>query len=294
MRVDPSPRPMPSPRRAARRPLAARFAGLLGMSLALASPLGLEADAHAGTKAAQEALTELTSGKKPYNVVQNRFFLKANRFEIAPVLGYIPNNPFVKRYIGGVLGAYHFSETFAAEGAFMYAPDLGGSDLKDLTATLVQIANNQSSGSKFRQPLEKMIMGATFAARWAPVYGKINLIGERVLNFDFYGVAGLGMLSINEYYATYDNQAPTGAVPVKISESEKKVKVPVNLGVGMDFFVSSSVAVKLDARSYLYVDTKPQYDPNVPVTESRIYNNFVASTGVSIFFPKMKPRLYDF
>ena len=31
----------------------------------------------------------------------------------------------VKRFVGGLLGAYHFSEEFAAEGAFLYSPDLG-------------------------------------------------------------------------------------------------------------------------------------------------------------------------
>jgi len=247
--------------------------------------------AEAGARPAQKALKELEEGRRPYNVVQNRFFLKTDRFELSPVLGYVPNNPFVQRYVGGVFMGYHFSETFAAEGAFLYAPDLGQNDLKDLTTTLVAIAHEGSGQVDFQQPLEKMILGATFAARWAPVYGKINLIGERVINFDFYGVAGLGMLSINEYYARYNDDFDP---PVETSLAEKKVKVPVNLGVGFDFFLSSSVALKIDARSYLYGDKKPQYDPNTPVTESRIYNNFVASVGVAVFFPKMKPRQYNF
>jgi hypothetical protein len=75
----------------------------------------------------------------------------------------------------------------------MYAPDLGEEDLKELTSTLVQIANDSSKKGAFQQPLNKMILGATFDVRWAPVYGKLNLIGEKVLNFDFYGVAGLGL-----------------------------------------------------------------------------------------------------
>jgi outer membrane beta-barrel protein len=173
----------------------------------------------------------------------------------------------------------------------MYSPDLGTGDLKGLTTTLVSIAH-EGTDQGFQQPIEKMILGATFAARWAPVYGKINLLGERVLNFDLYGVAGLGLLSINEYYATYTEE---GGVPsASLGTAIKKNKVPVNLGLGMDFFVSSSVAVKIDARSYLYLDKKPQYDPDVAVEESRLYNNFIASAGVSVFFPKMKPRQYDF
>lgn len=256
------------------------------VGLAMASP-----DAEAGAKPATDAMDELNNGRPKYNVVQNRFFLKENRIELAPVVGYVPNNPFAKRYVGGLLGAYHFSETLAAEAAFMYSPDLGTNDLKGLTTTLVTIAE-EGTAKGFQQPVEKAILAATFAARWAPIYGKINLLGERVLNFDLYGVAGLGLLSINEYYATYTEE---GGVPAAaLGTAIKKNKVPVNLGVGMDFFVSSSVAIKIDARSYLYLDKKPQYDPEVAVEESRLYNNFVASAGVSVFFPKMKPRQYDF
>jgi len=248
-------------------------------------------DAEAGAKPATDAMDELNNGRPKYNVVQNRFFLKENRIELAPVVGYVPNNPFAKRYVGGLLGAYHFSETLAAEAAFMYSPDLGTGDLKGLTTTLVSIAH-EGTDQGFQQPIEKMILGATFAARWAPVYGKINLIGERVLNFDFYGTAGLGLLTINKYYAKYNESV--GVPPTELVALGPKPRVPVNLGVGFDFFLSSSLALKLDARNYLYVDNKPQYDPNVPVTESRLYNNFVASVGMSIFFPKMKPRVYNF
>ena len=265
-----------------------KLLAVLAATLALATTAS---PAQAGTSEGRQALKEAKEGRKPYNVVQNRFFLKTDRFELAPVIGVVPNNPFVSRYTGGVFMAYHFSETLAAEGAFLYAPDLGQNDLKDLTHTLVAIAHEGSGQVDFQQPLEKMILGATFAARWAPVYGKINLLGESVVNFDFYGTAGLGMLSINEYYARYngDFEPPTETVL-----SVKKVKVPLNVGVGFDFFINSSMALKIDARSYLYGDKKPQYDPNTPVTESRVYNNFVASVGLAVFFPKMKPRQYNF
>lgn len=251
--------------------------------------------AEAGSKPARQALDELNEGEKRYNVVQNRFFLKENRFEVAPVGGYVPNNPFARRYVAGLLTAYHFSENFAAEAAFLYSPDLGSNDLKDLTHTLVGIAHEGSPDVAFQQPVDKMVMGATFAARWAPVYGKINILGERVLNFDTYFTAGAGLLSIKEYYATFDESLEGQTEqPTALSAPVNKARVPVNLGIGMDFFLSGSVALKIDARNYLYFDSQPQYDPDNPVDESRLYNNFIASVGVGIFFPRMKPRQYDF
>lgn len=269
---------------------------LLAPVVALVGTVGLSADAHAGAKPARKALKELNDGDAKYNVVQNRFFLKQNRLELSPMAGYVPNNPFAKRYVGGVLAAWHFSEKLAAEGAFMYSPDLGVNDLKDLTNTLVGIAEEGSGDVNFQQPVDKMVMGATIAARWAPVYGKINLLGERVLNFDLYGTAGLGLLTIAKYNAGFDDDAAEGSVPTRLELVEVKPVVPLNLGFGMDFFLSSTVALKLDARNYLYIDSKPDYDPSPgnQVTENRLYNNFVASVGVSIFFPKMQPRYFDF
>ena len=275
------------------RGIATLLAGLITI-LGLSAPTSAEA----GARSARQALKELQDGRRPYDKVQNRFFLKEGRFEIAPIFGYIPNNPMVKRYTGGVLGAYHLSETFAVEGAFLYSPDLGTSDLKGLTNTLVQIAHEGSGQIDFQQPIDKMILGATFAARWAPVYGKINLIGERVLNFDLYGIAGLGMLSVSKYYAKYDeSKAGTGEAPTFLEKQGAEPMVTPNLGLGFNFFLSQSVALKLDARSYLYVGQNPDYTPGSQATDDttkRLYNNFVASTGVSVFFPKMKPRMTDF
>jgi outer membrane beta-barrel protein len=255
---------------------------------------GLTSPTYAAEHPAGSALADAQSDKAPDNVVQNRFFLKTGRMEATPILGYVPNNPMVKRYVGGLLGAYHFSETFAAEGAFLYSPDLGKNDLKGLTHTLVAIPGMASGDSEpdFVQPLDKMIMGATFAARWAPFYGKINIIGESVLNFDAYGVAGLGMLSMQSYLAKYDDSS--GQPDTMLELNEKKVVLTPNLGMGFNFFLNQTMALKIDARSYFYIGKKPQYDPDVPVDENRLYSNFVASVGLSFFIPEMKKRMYNF
>ena len=100
------------------------------------------------------------------------------------------------------------------------------------------------------------------------------------------------MLVVSKYYATYDPSITTGPPTLLVKEGNKSV-VPVNLGIGFDFFLGSSIALKIDARNYLYTGLQPQYDPDELVQEKRLYNNFVASTGISIFFPKSPPRQYD-
>ena len=41
---------------------------------------------------------------------------------VGSVLGYVPNNPMARRYVGGTLIAYHFNEQLAAEGAILSLP----------------------------------------------------------------------------------------------------------------------------------------------------------------------------
>ncbi|MCP4809889.1 MAG: outer membrane beta-barrel domain-containing protein [Proteobacteria bacterium] len=270
--------------------------GLVAGALGLALAAGALAPETAHASPAEDALKEVQGEVTTKDVVQNRFFEKSKRFEIAPVLGVVPNNPMVKRRLGGVLLAYHFSETFAAGGQLLYAPDLGSNDLKGLTNTLVTIAHNGEANVEFQQPLDKLILGATFSANWIPVYGKINLVGETVLNFDLYLSGGLGMLSIAKYYAVFDQQKfqEGDPVPVSLLEPTQKVRVPVNLAIGADIFLTQTLALKLDARSYVYWDLAPQYDPNNPPEDGRLYNIFIASAGLSMYFPKMPPRMTDF
>ena len=246
---------------------------------------------------ADNAIEIFRNGPERKDVVQNRFFLKTGRFELAPMGGLVPNNPMVKRYLGGLQLAYHFSETFAAGGQILYSPDLGVNDLKGLTTTLVQIASGANTGVDFQQPVDKLILGATFSAQWAPVYGKINILGETVLNFDLYGEAGIGMLAIQKAYAQYDAAAGAeSGLPVGIASDGNAVRVPLSLGAGLNIFLNQGMSLKLDARSLMYVDKAPDYTrgDGVAPEESRLYSAFAVTTGLGFYFPKMKPRLSDF
>lgn len=266
------------------RKIASAFAGLALMTGFFGS-----SDANAGREPAQAALENRNTDLTP-DVVQNRFFLKEGRFEITAAGGYVPNNPMVTRLSGSLFGAYHINEKFAGEFAFMYFPDLGSNDLKGLTQKLVEIANNRSNQSNFEQPVEKMLLDASFAGRWSPIYGKINLIGENVLNFDFYFTGGLGMISSKKYYAYSDNEV------ISLRYSGRTTHVPLNAGLGLNIFLNQSLALKLDARSFIYRAPAPIYDPNDVGQQNsyRIYNDIVTSVGVSYFIPKMKPRMMDF
>jgi outer membrane beta-barrel protein len=244
-----------------------------------------------------DAVELFREGRPARDSVENRFFLKEGRFELTPMLGYVPNNPFAQRFVGGIGMGYHFSEAFAVQGLVTYSPDLGTSDLKGLTGTLLRIAD-EGGTREFQQPLDKITLSFAANVVWAPLYGKINLIGETVLNFDLYFLAGVGMNSKTNYFACLeDDQVAINNSDASCTASgpaTTEVVVGPNVGMGFNFFLNQSVAFKLDGRMNFYVDGVPQYDPTEPVEGNRLYNNIVVSGGVSIFFPKMQERIYDF
>jgi len=253
----------------------------------------VRAHADPGTDAIEEFRTE----DKPGRAIENRFFLKEGRFEITPMFGYVPNNPFAKRFLGGVFIGYHFNEAFSVQATVAYSPDLGEADLKGLTTALVVIAHSGPGGATFQQPLDKLTLLAIFGGTWSPIYGKINIIGETVLNFDLYLSAGVGMVSKVNYFAVYDNEAAAGEEPIDLISGGNEVEFSPSAGIGANFFINQFMAVKVDGRFAFWVDKEPQYCQGAdcePVTSQRLYNNFVISGGLAFFFPNMKPRLYDF
>ena len=76
--------------------LAGELSGLDDAGSVLA--IGVITPAEAADKDASpglEAIDTFRNGEKSRNAVENRFFLKQERFEISPVVGYVPNNPFL-------------------------------------------------------------------------------------------------------------------------------------------------------------------------------------------------------
>lgn len=216
--------------------------------------------------------------------VQNRFFLKARRFEIAPAIGYVPSNPFAVRYVGRLGLAWHASEELAIEADVSYAPDLGTGDLRPLVGTVLVIGS--AGGGTFEQPLDKSGLAVQAAARWAPFYGKINLGGEAVVNLDVYGLAGLGVLSKSDYVATL------GDVGIELQKIGTELDVGPVIGIGTDVFCSHSVALKLDLRDTLYVDGPPAATTGdgARASSSRLNHDLTATVGLSLFVPRMKTR----
>lgn len=269
------------------------------LAAAFASTMSSSTVAFAADSPGAEALEEFRTGRSEPKAIENRFFLKKKRFEFGVRVGYVPNNSFAQRYVlPGVILNYHLSETVAVGADVTYSPDFGKGDLKQLVGVLLNRANqNPDPENEFVQPLDKVTLAASFGLTWAPLYGKINLIGETVLNFDFYGTIGIGIVSIADYYGTYIENPPNPQAPndyVALEPLGNEVRPAVTLGIGQNYFLNQFMALKIDARAALYLDNRPSYERGGVNPQQKVYNNLIASVGIAIFLPKMKPRLYDF
>ena len=95
-------------------------------------------------------------------------------------------------------------------------------------------------------------------------------------------------------YAHHAGSTDPKSYAMLLEKVGNEVKLAPSIGFGLNIFVNQTVALKLDTRFNFYVDNVPQYNEDVPVDGQRLYNVFVASGGVSFFFPNMKRRVFDF
>jgi outer membrane beta-barrel protein len=238
----------------------------------------------------KKALEQFRYGYSERNPVLNRYFLKAKRFELTPLIGIVPNNPFARRFTVSLGFGYHFSEQLAISGMFSFAPDLGNRDVKSLTNVLLQRATDD----EFRQPLDKITLSAALGVNWAPLYGKINLLGEIVVNFDFHIFLGVGFAIQNEYAAVEDTTTGAALGAITLENGDTEFRAAPTVGLGANFFITQTVALQLDGRIAIIPDDRPVYDETEQPDGLRAITPFTASVGVAFFFPKMKPRLFDF
>lgn len=218
------------------------------------------------SEAVLEAEQEAT--RRVIKTIQRKNFLKLGRFEATPSFGMVTNDPFLNRYIFGVSLAYHPTEIFAVEAALAFAPDFGEADWKPLTSQLV--TKNQVSPD-----ISKLTGMANVTGQFSPFYGKIAFNGRSIIAFNIYGAFGMGITQ------TQDDLNALQAVGDPIAEAtQTQIHPTTNFGGGARVLFNDWLAVRIDARSMIYIET-------VNSTVLEMKNNFIVSGGASFFFPSM-------
>jgi outer membrane beta-barrel protein len=129
---------------------------------------------------------------------QQKTFLKIGRYEAAPHIGFVTNDPFVNRYLVGAGLTYHVTEIFGVELSGTFSPDFGDADRKPITDQIIEFNEVTPDISKIQ-----FYVNGNF--QFSPIYGKVAVGRGKIIVFDVFGLFGTGVVN------TRDDLAALGA-----------------------------------------------------------------------------------
>jgi outer membrane beta-barrel protein len=179
--------------------------------------------------------------------VTGRLFVKQGRFELAPSVGLSLNDPFYDHVVLSAAANFHVLEWLfiGASADFYLSPE------RSITVV--------GGGSTERPSYNAPVYAARLEIGWAPIYGKLSLLAEKVLHFDTYVAVGAGVIGPSETDAT----------------------VGFSIAIGQHYFLSEWLAVRLDIRDQIFELARA---PSVN-EDKAIQNLFTVSLGFCFYIP---------
>lgn len=240
-------------------------AALVALSCAAAFPR----DAHAQSKA------DAFAGKIP--PVSGQLYRKAGRLEVTATGNLSLNDAFFRKYFGGVKAGYHFSEHLSASvhGAGGIAQKGGSAVTCTATGGCVD-----ASDAALHQVPGRIRWLAGVEAAWSPVYGKLNVLSEKVAHFDLSVFAGPDVIAYDEVMFQADALA--------LGSGDPKVTTTIggHAGLGVRLFFTQWLAARLEVKDYIYVAKVPENPADAARgTKNDLQHQIFAELGVSFFLP---------
>lgn len=177
--------------------------------------------------------------------VQRKVFLKKDRLEIFPFFETDINDPLYQHFIIGGSVAYHFVDSLAIEAR-------GGGVLGSAQQDIVRLIRQNSGAVLENPPLFKA--HADLDLTWAPLYGKLSILGEGILHFDTYLTGGPGIFVTD-----------LGVAPA------------FNIGIGQRYFLTKWLVARVELRNYVFIEERNE--------RSSLQNLMLIGLSVSGFFP---------
>jgi len=191
-------------------------------------------------------------------VVQNRLYSKEFKFELATFGGLVSSDPFLSVKSAGLSLGFHFSEYWAVH-AFGWRSFVAPSS--------AQIAFQEWSGEPRVNTNEpRAFMGAEVTA--SPLYGKLSLVGKKIIYYDMHISAGAGM-----------------------TRTESGSFLTPFFGIGQQVYMTQWMSLRLDYRPMWYRETiKEKINPQTygTVKGQRINWTHAVTFGATFLvgFPK--------
>ncbi len=237
----------------------ARTANVAGLVLALAC-------AALPTAAAAQTKGDAFAGKIP--PVSGQLYRKAGRLEVTASGNLSLNDAFYTKYFGGLKLGYHFTEHLSAA---VHAT--GGAAVKTNSAVVCSATRgcDDATPIMLRQVPGRIRWMAGAEVAWSPVYGKLNVLSERVAHFDLSILAGPDLVAYDEVLAKEVAQLRAPGLATSVGG---------HLGLGLRLFFTESIAARLEVKDYLYAVNVPNGGVGTDL-QSQLF----AELGVSFFFP---------
>lgn len=237
------------------RKIACSVALALCLSPSVWAKEGKQAAAPAAKAKAKAAAADEKADKKVevrqdrIKSVQRKDFLKRHRWELTPTFSLSLNDAFYQKMGGGAAVAFHPADSLGLEVQGIYV----GTVQTDMVGYFQQANKALPKVSNLRY----WVMGSLL---WSPLYGKLSFVTDDIVHFDAYLIAGFGM--------AYTETGP---------------KFTTNFGIGLRYFLTSWLVLKVEVRDMLYTET---FQLDVARTEfSDIQNHVMLSAAVSFFLP---------
>jgi len=177
--------------------------------------------------------------------VQRKVFLKKDRLEIYPFFAMDINDPLYQHFVLGGSISYHFVDSLALELR-------GGGVLGSVQQDIVRLIR-QNNGAVLENP-PQFKAHADLDLTWAPLYGKLSVLGEGILHFDTFLTGGPGIFVTD-----------LGVAPA------------FNIGIGQRYFLTKWLVARVELRNYVFIEERNE--------RSSLQNLMLVSFSVSGFFP---------
>jgi len=211
-----------------------------------------------------------TGRKRIIKVVQRRHFLKLGRVEATiPSIGMVTNDPFLRRILFAGRFEVHMTEISSIGAYLAFSPNLGESDLKQLTSQM-------QTRKEVVPDISRIMFVGIVDVGFSPIFGKVELGTTRIINYDIYFSAGAGVL-----YTKDDEELVKGG-----DEKYRSQIHPVtSLSFGFRIAFNEWFGVRLEGRLLTHIEQVDRAEG----LNLEMKNNFAVQFGPSFFLPpKMK------
>ena len=160
----------------------------------------------------------------------------SGKFEITPGIGISFNDAFFQSFVPELSLGYHFSDPFyvGLRGGYAFSTSAGNvNSCSSASGTTVCGAPTSEQLKQLPGALKGM---ASVEGAWTPFAGKVNVLAEFVIHTDFSVLLGAGAMFVTP---------PEGS-------NDASVAPMLDPGIGVHLFFSTSLALALEFRDYMY------------------------------------------